>query len=199
MDKINYKLNEMIIGLLLGDSSINKSGRLIFEQSIKHLDYIMHLYEEFYDYTDSLPKFYKRYDYRYDKFNYSIYFKTLPNFYYYYDLFMVETENKNTIKIVPENVYDLLTPIGLAYWIMDDGQYNGKKAGITLCTDNFSFNEVLALKYVLQNKFKLECSIHNKNRQKNHYRIYILKSSVPLLQLLVNDYIHASLKYKIKF
>lgn len=28
---------------------------------------------------------------------------------------------KNNIKIVPKNIDELLTPRGLAYWIMDDG------------------------------------------------------------------------------
>jgi len=110
---------------------------------------------------------------------------------------MIEVENKKT-KIIPNNIYHLLTPIGLAYWIMDDGQFNGKNTGITLCTDSFSYNEVLILKEVLEKKFRLKCSIHNKNIQKKHYRIYISNNSLLLLQSLVSNYIHFSLKYKIK-
>ena len=156
------------------------------------------MFEEFYDYTDSLPKFYKRFDKRYNKFNYSIYFKTLSYFNFYYDLFMVEIENKKTKKIIPNNIEELFTPISLAYWIMDDGQFNGKNIGLTLCTDSFNYDEVLILKTILENKFKLKCSIHNKNIQKNHYRIYISNTSLPLLQSLVSNYMHPSFKYKIK-
>jgi len=34
--KIDSRLKEIIVGLLLGDLSVNKSGQLIFEQGIKH-------------------------------------------------------------------------------------------------------------------------------------------------------------------
>lgn len=49
---------------------------------------------------------------------YSIRFRTLvhPSLNKYHDLFY--RKNK---KVVPDNLQDILTPRGLAYWIMDDG------------------------------------------------------------------------------
>jgi len=48
----------------------------------------------------------------------SIYFRTLalPCLNEYHDIFY-----KNKIKTIPKNLGELLTPVGLAYWIMDDG------------------------------------------------------------------------------
>jgi len=40
---------------------------------------------------------------------------------------------KGFIKIVPLNIEELITPIGLAHWIMDDGLKSGN--GICLSTD----------------------------------------------------------------
>jgi hypothetical protein len=37
------------------------------------------------------------------------------------------------VKIVPSNIASMLTPSGLAYWIMDDGYWDGKT--IKLCTE----------------------------------------------------------------
>ena len=47
---------------------------------------------------------------------------------------------KGFIKIVPLNIEELLTPIGLALWIMDYGFKSGK--GMCLSTESFSLAEV---------------------------------------------------------
>jgi LAGLIDADG DNA endonuclease family len=39
------------------------------------------------------------------------------------------------IKVIPKNIFDLLTPIGLAFWLMDDGNKTGR--GIHLNTNAF--------------------------------------------------------------
>jgi len=42
------------------------------------------------------------------------------------------------VKIVPENIYDLLTPRGLAYWISDDGSKHN--TGLHLSVYGFSLS-----------------------------------------------------------
>ena len=54
------------------------------------------------------------------------------------------------IKIIPYNIYDLLTPIALAHWIMGDGAKRNK--GLVLCTDSFSISDVVKLSNVLRIK-----------------------------------------------
>lgn len=69
----------------------------------------------------------------------SIYFMTLafPCLNEFYDLFF-----KDKVKIIPENLDKLLTPVGLAYWIMDDGGITVYKQTV-LHTRAFSKEEVL--------------------------------------------------------
>ncbi len=43
-------------------------------------------------------------------------------------------------KIVPSNIADLLTPVSLAYWIMDDGTFTG--SGLRLSTPFFFFGGI---------------------------------------------------------
>jgi hypothetical protein len=51
------------------------------------------------------------------------------------------------IKHVPANIYDLLTPRGLAFWIMDDGSRQG--LGLYLSVYAFSSLDVDRLMYTL--------------------------------------------------
>lgn len=67
----------------------------------------------------------------------------------------------NGKKIIPSNIKDWLTPISLAHWICGDGQLV-KKAGITLCTDNYTLTEVERLIISLKDIFDADCSIQNK-------------------------------------
>jgi hypothetical protein len=82
---------------------------------------------------------------------------------------------------------------------MDDGMFV-KNGGITLCTDNFTYEEVFKLKTVLENKFNLICTIQIKkssNRSKSYNRIYISSKSLNLLKDLVFKYLHPSMYYKL--
>lgn len=97
----------------------------------------------------------------------------------------------NGTKSVPRNIFELLTPVSLAFWICDDGGKN--KSGFHFATNAFSLEEVELLASVLQNKFGLKCSIHSRNR------IYIWNQSLPLLSNIVKPLIPSSMYYKIDF
>jgi len=47
--------------------------------------------------------------------------------------------------MVPINIFYLLTPLSLAYWIADDGSLNKVGKYVTLCTDYFTLEEILQL------------------------------------------------------
>jgi hypothetical protein len=47
--------------------------------------------------------------------------------------------NSEGVKIIPDNLENLLTAKGLAYWLMDDGYKSGKY--FYICTESFSLNE----------------------------------------------------------
>ena len=93
-------------------------------------------------------------------------------------------------KVVPQNIFELLTPISIAYWIMDDGGRCGN--GFHFATNAFSTEEVNLLAKVIQDKFGLKCSVHSRNR------IYIGASSTEQLANIVRPYVHSSMAYKIE-
>ena len=157
---IESPLNEIMIGLLLGDGQIQKRS-----------------------FSDKISN--KKYS--------SVQFATLslPCFNYYKDLFY----NSNYLKIVPSNIQNLLSPRGLAYWIMDDGSLQNK--GLHLNTYGFTPQDIFLLKTTLENMFgenTLKCSIHN--HQKGE-RIYIWEESMELIRNNISQFIHKDMLYKI--
>jgi hypothetical protein len=194
---------DLIIGTILGDSSL-KAGKtgayLRFDQGQVNKEYLYYLFSIMSVYcTQSEPteRTYSdpRYNKEYRSYNFST--QSSPIFYPFAELFLDKSiKVGKVLKIVPLCIGDLLTPRALAFWLMDDGQYV-KRGGITLCTDSFSMGEVLLLKSVLEEKYGLQCTIHNKNPEKGHYRIYISGKSLPVLRELVREFIHPSMAYKL--
>lgn len=106
-----------------------------------------------------------------------------------YDAFIV-----NGVKIVSTNIYDLLSPIALAQWIMGDG-VNDHGFGLILCTDSYSLEDIIRLVNVLMINDRLDCNLrkHGKNN-----RIYIKKKSMLLLRSVVISYFHSSMKLQLQ-
>ena len=188
--KLTEEQKEILIGGLLGDLSLRKIGnysRLVVEQ--KNKEYLFHLYEIFKDFTRTPPKERLQQRLETSEIKATWYFSTIshPEFENYYQLFY-----KNKIKIIPENINNLLTVRGLAYWYMDDG--SNKYPGYMLSTACFSEEEHNILKnYFLT--LDIYITIYN-----NKYRsIYIsTKNNSNLIFLnLIKPYIVTSMLYKI--
>lgn len=99
---------------------------------------------------------------------------------------------KDKVKVIPNIIYDLLTPVALAHWIMGDGTKVNK--GLTLQTQSFSIQECVFIVSVLIYKFNLKCSIH---LQRNQPTIYISSKSMMKLKPLILPYMCSSMKYKL--
>lgn len=101
------------------------------------------------------------------------------------------------IKILPLNIEELLTPIGLAHWIMGDGYFSTYT--VKLCTDNFTKEEVVVLTKVLANKFGIDSTINRRSNSKGTivWRIRISKSSMDKLILLVSPHMIPEMLYKL--
>jgi hypothetical protein len=103
------KINEILIGLLLGDAHKGRSGDKSFitmEQSIKHKDYIDYLHEAIK--SAGLPlynlKYYSRSDKRYNNVTESVYFKSHNNhgLNFLADMFISGEGHK----VIPVNIKD---------------------------------------------------------------------------------------------
>lgn len=200
---MNKSLREVLVGLLLGDGHIRRSGSnkayITFEQSLKKKDYLQHvqdiLKQEGADLNETRE--YTRTDSRYNSTTNSIYLSTKASesFKELADMFL-DKEGKKT---VPENISELLTVKGLAHWIMDDGQ-QVKAGGVTLCTDSFNTEQVGLLKKALETNFNVITSIHNKKNTKTgsmYERIYIQKSSLDAIKSDLKEHMIPKMYYKL--
>lgn len=75
---------------------------------------------------------------------------------------------------------------------MGDGSKRNK--GITLCTDNFTLQEVVLLVNILIIKFDINPSIH---KEKNNFRIYINNKDLMKIKPYILPYFVNHFLYKI--
>lgn len=194
---LSTDLKNILVGLLLGDLCAVKQTkgvnvRLHFEQGLVHKDYLYHLYDLFETYcttapkiTDRLPHWQTGKIYTRAKFQTC----TLPCFNELYDLFYPDGK-----KVVPKNIGDLLTPLGLAYWIGDDGSYCKRHHKLILATNSYSLEEINLLTNSLVDKFNLVCTI---NKSNSGYVIVIPPSSMPNLKSLLANVMPSMMRHKI--
>jgi hypothetical protein len=94
---------------------------------------------------------------------------------------------------VPQNIYNLLTPVALAHLIMGDG--SAQRHGLIICTDSYTIPEVVRLINVLMIRYRLECTL--RLHTPTYPRIYIRQRSMAKLQTIVGSYMLPSMLYKI--
>jgi len=193
---LSIKQQNILIGLLLGDGHLEKQKgsinyRLKIHQNDRHKEYVFHLYEIFQDITKTPPRskvvsaFNKTYE--------SWYFNTIvhPHFMEYGNNFYNDSK-----KVLPtfSLINSWLSPIGLAYWFMDDGSLKSKESkGVLLNTQNFSLTEVELLCNILEKKWLLS---NWPRKQKEGYQIYISGHSYEKLKDLIYPYLLPSMFYK---
>lgn len=97
------------------------------------------------------------------------------------------------IKVIPGDIYNLLSPVALAHWIIGDGE--AKESGLRLCTDSYTLPEVITLINVLMLRYGITCRIHVK--RKEQYRIFIPESELEKVRSLVLPYTIPQMHYKL--
>jgi len=185
----------VVIGLLLSDgwliiaSKTHKNARLGLKESLDHSQYVLFLFNILSHYCSSSPRLTT--GIRTGNRFYGLQFVTrsMPCLTKLHSLFY-----PNGVKIVPYNIYELLTPIALAHMIMGDGSF--QQHGLIICTDSYSIEDTIRLINVLIIKYRLECSL--RAHRKNQYRIYIRQCSMPSLFNIVSPFMHSSMLYKLK-
>jgi len=183
----------VMVGVLLGDAYIRKGGdnrnaRILFGQSLVNFPYLWFVFTLLSPYCAGLPyldssviKGVRHYRAMFTTRTYTVMNEL-------YDMFYVEG-----IKVVPQEIYHLLSPVALAHWISCDGA-GIKQGGLLLCTDGFTVSEVCKLMNVLMIRYGLNCTLQ-------YYaglpRIYIPAKDLVRLRLIVEPYMHQFSKYKL--
>jgi hypothetical protein len=190
-----YQYN-VIIGLLLSDGWLifggarSKNARLGFAQSEDNGKYFWFVFWCLSHYCSSNPK--KRIRTKFGKetvtSGWEFFTRSMPCFTELHSLFYV-----NKVKVIPDNIYDILTPVALAHLIMGDG--SAHENGLYICTDSYNVTDVVRLINVFIIKYRLECNL-NWHRP-TQPRIYIKSRSMNLLDSIVRPHFHSSMLYKL--
>jgi hypothetical protein len=98
----------------------------------------------------------------------------------------------NGVKVIPSQIFDLLTPVALAHWICGDGTFS--HGGLLLCTDSFTIPECPRLINVLMVKYSLNVTLQMIGK---YSRIYIKAESMPLLRSIVLEHMDSKMLYKL--
>jgi hypothetical protein len=180
----------ILVGTLLGDGCLARHGkhhRLHVKHAISQRRLAMFKYAAFREFISMKPNVFdqKLGGRRYPCVQFAT--RTSPTFTDWHSQFYVGGR-----KCVPEAIANVLTPLALAVWIMDDGAAD--YAGITLQTHNYQCAEVDQLIEVLQKKFGL---VVNSRKNKGHELIYVHAESVDKLAELVRPYLLEEFEYKL--
>lgn len=182
----------IIIGILLSDGWVQRkigwNSRIGFKQSMKNFEFFWNVYTHLSLLSSNYPSLSN--NIKRGKLFFSISFHTrqLICLNEFYCLFY----NDIKIKSIKPELYHYLDYISLAYWIMGDGSKRNK--GITLCTDSFSYKEVIILMNILKIKFDINSSIH---KEKNKPRIYINDKELSKVLYFIKPYFVKSMLYKL--
>lgn len=191
--ELTSEQRDIIVGLTLGDGHLEtqnngKTYKLKIEHSVFQKEYLDWLYKKFQNWVRMTPKLRTK-DSKPFSYHFSTYSHELLEFY------GKQFYNKKK-KIIPDNIEELLTPLSLAIWFMDDGSLKSKRHNAyVIHTLGFQRNELERIQVVLNKKFGIEAKLH---KQKEKYlRLYIPSTSAEKFRNIVTPYIIPSLKYKL--
>lgn len=192
--KLTQAQREILIGVLLGDACLEtlnhgRTYRLKIEQSLKHADYVNHLYEAFKEWVLTPPALKEKL--RLGKHSVNVAFSTVSHgaFRFYAHQFYDGQK-----KCVPKLIHRWLTPLSMAYWYMDDGSLKAKQSkGVIFNTQGFLKADVERLLRTLASRFDLEAIVR---RQKEGHQIYVSGHSFEKMSDLIKAHILPCMQYK---
>lgn len=117
--RITDRQLEILVGCLLGDAYIYPRGRIQIAQSSKHHSYVGWKYRELKNLAYGPPTEVERFDQRYAKVYSQTRFWLRQYFRPWRKLFYPRGK-----KIFPEDFEKYFSPLSLAVWYMDDGNYS---------------------------------------------------------------------------
>lgn len=190
---LTQRQEEILLGTLLGDGFLEQNGRnvrLKIDHGAKQKAYVFWLYEEFK--SIALQPYQllfqdKRNDQTYEHWRFATYSLSLLN--PWRQLFY-----QNGRKIISPKIFELLSPLSLAVWYMDDGFRRTDCRGLYLCTSAYSMGEQYLLQECLKKKFNIQTTLHFAAKQ---VRIYVPSSQTSTFCNIVQPFILPNFFYKL--
>ena len=182
--------HSVIVGSLLGDGYLTPNGSLQIEHSLDQASYVAWKYEMLSSVAGKPPVLIERLDSRTTRTYRSMRFYTKSVLKSFRDLFYADRR-----KVLPSSLGDLLDPMAMAVWFMDDGGRGARTPrGLVINTSCFGREEQSLLQALLKAKFGLEVSVH---RSGSGFHLYIRARSFQRFSDLVTPYLVAQLRYKL--
>lgn len=187
---VSVRQRNIMLGSLLGDASLTRNGKYYYfavVHSMKQYEYIKKIEDEL---KNLLIK-----SYQYDA-------KCRGKLYPSYRVathshpFFTEFRDKlypNGKKQVTMEYLEMLSPISLAYWYMDDG-YKRKNRSPELHTEGFTYNEQEIMVQYFKDRWDIDAYIA---KVKKIYNILRIRDSLSFFEL-IGDFIIPSMKYKME-
>lgn len=176
---------EILVGTLLGDGYIYPKGKIQIAQSSKQLPYLMWKYEELKSLSYGLPTKIERYDKRSGKVYSQTRFWLRQYFRSWRSIFYPQGK-----KVFPIEFDKYISPLSLAVWYMDDGNYSEGR-NVKIATDGFDLKSREMLKQMLLRKFNLKSTLHKSGK------LRVSNESLKRFFEIVRPHVHSSMKYKI--
>ena len=192
--RLKQEQREILVGLLLGDGHLESQNngrtyRLKVEHGSKQVSYARWLCDKFQEWLGSGLRKKTRTDG-----NISYGFATYSHsaFRFYAHQFYIDG-----VKKIPDKIAQLLTPLGLAIWYMDDGSLKSvRHRSYVIHTLGYQRNELERAQKAILDLFGIKCKLH---RQKDkHWRLYVISESANRFKELIAPYVHPSMKYKLE-
>lgn len=191
----------MCTGLLLGDVSIVRnaslkipSHKLKFEWGDRHSAYAQSVYDHIILYCLTSPRLQTGINAQNNSVKtWCFQTVTVPAFNILGQAFLMNKGKTLNMTMLEE----LMTPVSLAYWYMDDGHCgNVGRYGMYFNTQGFTHQEAEGLCSILRTKFNLDSWVRSKKSKNNIPYIVVSGHSYSVFFSYVEKYIHPSMRHK---
>ena len=184
---------QMVMGSLLGDGTITKSGAYSCSHSIKQKKYFDHKMQVLYNLHSNCSQKYAH-EYKWLKNpTESLHFTTGCNRYLYE---LREIFYPNGEKVFPyDYLVDNMTEEALAYWYCDDGYYTKSMNRVIICSYGYPYAQHILMQELFKTVFKLEVKIGE--RKSRGFFIRTNTNETDKFFSLIRPHIIPSMLYKI--
>lgn len=185
---------DVMYGSILGDgylrSTSGVSWSLVFAHGEKQLEYLRWKYDIFEQFVTTKKFGVMVRDFHGNAPVHSFATISHPEITAFYHL-----THPNGKKLVTEEWLDLLSPLSLAVWYMDDGSLNKRYGTIVLSTNAYSLPELSLMIDFFEKKYSLHAKLEK--RRNDQYALRINASESKAFRSIITDYVPTCMSYKL--